>query len=242
MFRESTELYDAIYRDHKDYAGESERLAELIRSRSPDAVRILDVGCGTGEHARLLAERHGFAVDGIDVEERFLEIARSKVPNGEFVRVRMEDFHLGRRYDAVVSLFGSIGYVKTRKGLERSLSSMARHLKRDGVLVVEPWFEPGALQPGYVTVQTVELKELKACRMTHTDVRGRLSILRFEYLTGDAEGLRRASEVHELGLFTREETEAAFRKAGLEVEYDPEGSPGRGLYIGRPAKGSVGPG
>ncbi|HET7481674.1 MAG TPA: class I SAM-dependent methyltransferase [Actinomycetota bacterium] len=41
----------------------------------PAGARVLDVGCGPGRHAIPLAEA-GLAVTGVDVSERFLEIAR----------------------------------------------------------------------------------------------------------------------------------------------------------------------
>jgi hypothetical protein len=46
-------------------------------------------------------------------------------------------------------------------------------------------------------------------------------------------GTRRASEVHELGLFTVAELLEAFRQAGLRAEYDPKGLTDRGLYVAR---------
>ena len=62
-----------------------------------------------------------------------------------------------------------------------------------------------------------------------------MSRLRFEYLVGSREGLRRESEVHELGLFTQQEMVKAFQSAGLTVEFDPDGLIGRGLYTARRA-------
>ena len=44
-------------------------------------------------------------------------------------------------------------------------------------------------------------------------------------------GTRHASEVHELGLFTKDELMGAFRSAGLQADYDPKGLTNRGLYI-----------
>ena len=70
-------------------------------------------------------------------------------------------------------------------------------------------------------------------RMT---VEERTSRLEFEYLIGQAEGIRRASEVHELGLFTVEEMKEAFVQNGFTVEHDPKGPTGRGLYIGTVAR------
>jgi hypothetical protein len=110
---------------------------------------------------------------------------------------------------------------------------MTRHLEAGGVLVVEPWFEPGTMTHGFVTLLSTDLPDgARGCRMSHTAVEGRLSRLHFEYLIGDAGGLRRETEVHELGLFTRDETMAAMTAAGLRaITHDERGPGGRGLYI-----------
>ena len=72
LFIDSSELYDAIYH-FKDYAHESERLRVLIDDAVPGARTILDVACGTGEHAKFL-KRH-YRVDGIDLNESYLRAA-----------------------------------------------------------------------------------------------------------------------------------------------------------------------
>jgi ubiquinone/menaquinone biosynthesis C-methylase UbiE len=43
---------------------------------------VLDVGCGTGRLAALLAERHGCKVWGVDVSAEMLAVARERVPRG----------------------------------------------------------------------------------------------------------------------------------------------------------------
>jgi hypothetical protein len=67
--------------------------------------------------------------------------------------------------------------------------------------------------------------------MSHTTLDGRMSRLQFEYLIGAPAGIRRASEVHALGLFTVDEMLEAFRLAQLAAEHDPAGLTGRGMYI-----------
>ncbi len=149
----------------------------------------------------------------------------------------MTDFELDSRYDVVTCLFSSIGYAKTVANLRRTLKSCAKHIEADGLVIVEPWFQPGEMTDGAVYLQTAEQLDVKVCRMSHTEIRGPISRLHFEYLVGRPSGLKRASEVHELGLFSRAEMEKAFRLAGLTVEYDSEGLSGRGLYVGQAPAG-----
>jgi SAM-dependent methyltransferase len=82
----------------------------------PPGARVLDVGCGPGRHAIEFAKA-GYAVTGVDVSQRFLDIAAARarsegVGAGFFVcdarRMPFED-----EFDAVVSLcqggFGLMG-------------------------------------------------------------------------------------------------------------------------------------
>jgi SAM-dependent methyltransferase len=237
MFTESAELYDAIYGGIKDYAAETAQIAALLRQARPAAETVLDVACGTGEHARLLAECYGFAVDGIDLDLALVEVARRKHPRGRFVQADMSDFDLGCQYDAVTCLFSSIGYLCTIGRVVQALSSFRRHTAAGGVVMVEPWFAPGGLDATRVSRHTVNIGTLRVERVSHVEIDGRISRLRFDYRIEGPDGVRLATEHHELGLFTPDEMRAAFVEAGLAAAYDPVGLTGRGLYLARPAAG-----
>ena len=234
MFTESTHLYDVIYGEFKDFASEAREVASLIHDLSPQARRILDVGCGSGRHAASLTEEHGYEVDGLDIQSGFLEIARERCPNGEFYRGDMASFNLGKRYDAVLCLFSSIGYVRTLDRLSLTARSILRHVAPGGIALIEPWFTPEAFPGGSVHLHTVDREELKVCRVSRSDVRDRMSFLEFQYLVAEPSEIQHLREVHELGLFTVEEMMAALTSAGfLEVEFDPRGPTGKGLYVAR---------
>lgn len=234
MFSETAELYDLIYKQFKDYMEESGRIAALLETIHPEATTVLDVACGTGEHARILSGKYGYEVDGLDLEPEFVHIAQRKNPGREFVCANMIDFDLSRSYDAVLCLFSSIGYAKTLDNVRRTLENCRKHLASGGVVVVEPWLGPEEWHAGSVFMKTAEAEGVKVCRMSHSVVQDGLSILEFQYLVGRAESLEHRREVHELGLFTTEEMGRCFAEAGLPVvEYDPQGLIGRGLFVAR---------
>lgn len=233
-YANAAKYYDLLYAPRKDYAAEADFLIRLMDEARPGARTVLDVGCGTGAHARHLIDR-GYVVDGVDVEPAFVEIARAKCPEGGFVVGDMTALDLPGRYDVVTCLFSAIGYVRTGPALRESILRMRRHLNVDGVLLVDPWFEPGQLTHGHVMAIVGEADGLAVCRMSRTVVDGSLSRLELEYLIGTPEGLERRSEVHELGLFTQAQMEAAFAAAGLVVRREPEAWGTRGVYVGRPA-------
>jgi len=232
MFSASAEFYDLIYSTLKDYIGEAAQIESLLRRLDPQCQTILDVACGTGEHARLLASQ-GFVVDGIDLHPAFIRIAQQKHPAGRFFVADMSDFHLLNRYDAVLCLFSSIGYLQTLDRVSLALKTFREHLAPGGIIIVEPWFAPGVLDPTRVTRQTGEAHGIRVARVSRMEIEGTISRLHFDYEITDTTGTRRASEVHELGLFTTDELLRTFQEAGLHVEYDRKGLTDRGLYVAR---------
>lgn len=234
MFTKSARFYDAVYA-FKDYGAEAERVREVIEQRRRSrGDALLDVACGTGKHLASLS-RH-YAVEGLDLDPAMLEIARTRLPGVRFHQGDMTSFDLGRQFDAVICLFSSIGYAGTPERLRQALATFARHTAPGGVVVVEPWLAPEAFTPGHVHARFVDEADLKIARMNVSAVEGRVAVIEFHYLVGTPEGIEHFAERHDLTLFTHQEYVDAFRAEGLEVEHDPEGIAGRGLYVGaRPA-------
>ena len=229
-FAKTARYYDKIYA-WKDYAGEVEHLLALIGARQTTPARtLLDVACGSGLHIEYL-KRH-FDVEGLDICEELLGIARGRNPEISFHLGDMTAFDLGRQYDVVTCLFSSIGYVGTHDRLYSAMRCMARHLKPGGLIVIEPWFTPDNWHPHTVHALFIDEPELKIARISTSFQDGRRSLFDLHYLIGTPEGTEHVVEHNELGLFEMEEMRRAMEDAGLSVEYDHDGITGRGLYIG----------
>ena len=231
MFDESAAYYDAIYA-FKDYAAEAAWVSELLQrvQRSPGR-DLLDVACGTGEHLRHLQRE--YRVEGLDLDAGMLKVAQAKLPGVPLHQADMLAFDLGQRFDAVVCLFSSIGYMRTVGRLQQAVAAMARHVRMPGgVLAIEPWFSPAQWKPGMLHAMLVEEPELKVARMSLSEPAANgLSVLEFHYLIGDTSGVRHVTERHELGLFEPQDYQRAFEKAGLKPQFDADGPSGRGLYF-----------
>ena len=120
---------------------------------------VLDVGCGTGEHALYLAER-GHEVLGIDSAERAVELARAKAVErdsdaGFRVWDALRAHELGRVFDTVID----IGMFHTLADEERPVyaDALRRALVPDGRCFLLCWSERNPWGRGPRRVTQMEL-------------------------------------------------------------------------------------
>jgi ubiquinone/menaquinone biosynthesis C-methylase UbiE len=228
MFTKSAAFYDLLY-GFVDYGAAVGQLEAIIEREAPRAQTLLDVGCGSGRHLELLRER--YRVEGLDIHPVMLEAARQRLPGVDLHEADMADFSLGRRFDVVTCLFSSIAYVRTEERMRAATLAMRRHLNPGGVILVEPWFTPESYWTGTITSNRVEEEDIKIAWMYTSEREGSLSVLDIHYLIGRPTGIEHFSERQELGLFTPEQHLEAFRAAGLEARFEPDGPFGRGLHV-----------
>jgi SAM-dependent methyltransferase len=108
---------------------------DLIDRAVAAGSRILELGCGTGRLANVLAAR-GHDVVGVDESAAMLSHLRGVTP----VCARIEGLRLPDTFDAVVlaaHLLSTVDLEQRRRFLE----TCERHLAPDGVLLVQ-WFPP----------------------------------------------------------------------------------------------------
>lgn len=224
----SAHFYDLMYRS-KNYAVESQRLMGLIRqNKRSEGRELLDVGCGTGQHLAYL--QADYTVSGLDFDEGLLAIAAQRLAGVPLYQADMITFNLERTFDVITNLFSAIGYVRTLENLNRTVATMARHLKPDGLLLVEPWLYPQFYRTDPDFTDFINEPDLKIS--VQGTLEAGISVLTYRYWVRTTDGTDRFDERHELGLFTPQQYQTAFESAGLETTNHMLGLDGRGLWIG----------
>lgn len=248
----SAQVYDAVYAEHHPYAGGAATVLEFVRKagdgRDPKSMSLLDVGCGTGRHLELLAGEFG-SVAGLDLSEVQLAAAAERlgpdIPlyHGDMLALGSV---LGARpgagqaasFDVMLCLHSSIAYLAGAEELTTAIGEMAGLLAPGGTLIIEPWLRPDAYRSFGVITYFIDRPDLKVARMCLSDREGDVSVLDMHHLVARPDGIEHYVEGHRLRMFTEAEFDGAFRAAGLEARFDPDGidAVGRGLWVaGKPA-------
>lgn len=94
---------------------------------------VLDAGCGAGDPVAKYIAGQGFVVTGFDTTEAMLDLARERVPQGEFLRADLRTFELGRQFDALIS-WDSFFHLSCEQQ-PQVLDRFARHLKPRATLL-----------------------------------------------------------------------------------------------------------
>jgi SAM-dependent methyltransferase len=143
--------YNLLYGD-KDYLREERFVCKIIKKYVPQAKAILDLGCGTGTHAILMA-KDGYTVYGVDFSKDMLKQARASLfslpanlrSRLKFLKGDIRSYRLNKRFDVATSLFHVMSYQPTAEDLKSSFATVDAHLKPGGIFIFDCWWGPGVL-------------------------------------------------------------------------------------------------
>ena len=150
-FRKYANYYDLLYRD-KDYVKEVTYLDNLIHKYHPTTSSIMELGCGTGGHAFLLAEK-GYSLHCVDASGEMLGIAREKLGSAmpgvaervEFSKGDIRTYNQDQKFDVVTALFHVVSYQTTNDDLISTFRAAAAHLNEGGIFIFDCWYGPAVL-------------------------------------------------------------------------------------------------
>ncbi|HNX80519.1 MAG TPA: methyltransferase domain-containing protein [Candidatus Omnitrophota bacterium] len=107
-FDRDAQLFDKnFFRFAPSYKEAIEALVSVLPFGKGSTIRVVDLGCGTGNIAKAILERYpGASVTCVDLSEKMIELAKAKLKkykNVKFYVGDLRDFKFNGEYDAVVS-------------------------------------------------------------------------------------------------------------------------------------------
>ena len=207
-------IHDAGFGDFAKNAAPG--LIEMLRKAGIASGLVVDLGCGSGLWARELASE-GYDVLGIDISESMINIARTRVPQGNF-QIRSLLKSQFPQCEAVTSLGECLNYLFDKDNsttqLRRLFQRVFAALKPGGLFIfdiAEPGRGKGPPQkhregPGWAVLVDVE-ENTDTNRLTR----------RITSFRKVGSHFRRDEEVHQLQLYKRSEIAKELRAAGFRV-------------------------
>lgn len=139
--------YDVLYYD-KDYEKECDFIELLFKKYNYQPKTILDLGCGTGGHALILARR-GYKVTGMDRSPSMLQIAREKVAKEgleiEFIEGDITNITLERKFDTIIAMFAVMSYQTTNCAIASVCKLSKESLTTGGLFMFDCWHGPAVI-------------------------------------------------------------------------------------------------
>jgi len=223
-FNRYARYYDLLYQD-KDYAAECGFLEHTFNKFQAKPVKtVLDAGCGTGQHAILLA-RKGYMVEGVDASPVAIDLARRK---GALERVAptfrtadIRDLRLDGSFDACIAMFAVMNYLTSNEDIYRALSSIRKHLAKGSLLIFDCWNGLAVLR----TLPSVKLKKAvsgktSVLRIAQPELDAVNHICRVNYdvlILEDDRVVERVCEVHTIRFLFPQEIAHYLTDAGFDL-------------------------
>ncbi len=230
--------YDLLYKD-KNYKKETQYLVQLIRSFHPGAARLLELGCGTGNHAAEFC-RQGYTVTGLERSADMVAQANNKQITGfHAVAGDITNFSLNSTFDITLSLFHVISYLGSNSELASCFNAVNHHLNPGGIFIFDVWYSPAVyhLQPE-TRIKRIEDELIKVTRFAEPEIHVNENVIDVNYevliqnkLTGLTESHH---EKHPMRHFCINEIDLLAKLTGFEMisaeEFETGNPPGKDTW------------
>ena len=228
VFDNYSKYYDLLYQD-KDYKKESDFIINIMKSNMPEAKTVLDLGCGSGRHAALIAE-HGYNIHGVDRSDSILEEAEKRKDELKpEIRKRLSysqgdvrTFTSEKKYDVVTSLFHVMSYMPENNDLQAAFSTAATHVKSGGIFIFDSWYGPAVLsdKPS-PRIKKIENEHIQITRIAEPEIFPNKNLVDVNYyvLVKDKKTnqIEQINETHRMRYWFMTEIEYFLGQSGFEL-------------------------
>lgn len=220
--------YDLLYKD-KDYNIEADYIYKLIDKYSTNIKSILELGCGTGKHAELLASK-GLSIHGIDISKNMLQKAQKRLENLpetisnklNFSNGDVRTYRINRCFDVVISLFHVISYQTTDEDLQAVFKTAKKHLNADGIFIFDCWYGPAVLaERPELRIKRMENEKIFITRIAEPEINLENNTVYVNYdifIKNKSENIiEEIKETHKMRYLFKDEIEILMNNNGFEL-------------------------
>ncbi len=175
---------------------------------------ILDVCCGTGHLAGLLATR-GYRITGVDISEYMIRHARENVPSADFHLGNIAEIAPAGPFDGAASTFDSLNHLLSLKELKAAFRNVAAGLKPGGLFAFDMLLEEAYQTHWGESFALVRDDHVLTITGSGYDFRSRLAQCTITMFRLIDAAWRRSDVVIRERCYSPEEIETALRGAGF---------------------------
>lgn len=163
------EYYDLLNHS-KDYLDESNFIIKNFETYSTNNLKnILDLGCGTGKHAKEFVTK-GYEVYGVDLSETMIS-SGFKHNRYHTFNANIIDFKCPVKVELATSLFHVISYQIRDSDLSNLFDRVASNLSTSGLFLFDCWYKPSVDYYGTPSkTRTYENDLLRVSRTSHSSI------------------------------------------------------------------------
>jgi SAM-dependent methyltransferase len=135
-----SKYYNFVYKS-KNYKLEVDYILRLLKSKKKKIKTILELGSGTGAHAKYLI-RKGFKLTCVEKSSKMILNFKSNLKKIKIINADLRKLKLKNKFDLVLSMFHVINYMVKNKDINAFFNTASRHLNSGGILVFDTWYYP----------------------------------------------------------------------------------------------------
>ncbi len=201
-------VYDYLY-NQKDYQDESNKIIKLIKqysSKKIENTRILDYGCGTGNHLSCF-KKYTSNLFGYDKSKSMIKLAKQKDTKKSISFYSSKKSIINNsKFDVVVMLFDVFSYLKNNNDINSELNFIKSIMKKNGLFIFQFWYGPSVMHTNPKSynkkINVDESIITKKC-ISNLNLNLNLVDIKYEFLTQNKKKL--FSENHSIRYFFKDE-------------------------------------
>jgi len=209
----NTEEYINVYKHRNEDDAENHIKLILENVELKPQAKILDMACGAGRHAIILARRN-FKVTAVDLSENLISIAKENAERENlkinFTLSDIRQFETPEKFELILNLFTSFGYFETDEENYAVLQKAYNLLSSDGFFVLD-FFNSKYLVDNLVECTTETLDQtqiLQQRKIENSRIVKRIEIKRNNHSVEFMESVR---------MFTYSDLSNALIKIGFDI-------------------------